>query len=53
MRMKMTSEDRRSTRRRARYGRIAAAVVIVIAIVFLLLEFQEFAHLRIGHFYWR
>ncbi|QSO46456.1 hypothetical protein [Alicyclobacillus mengziensis] len=48
--MKMNDQDRR---RRSRYGRIVAAVVVVLAIAFILLEFQEFAHLRIGHFYWR
>ncbi|WP_157062019.1 hypothetical protein [Alicyclobacillus ferrooxydans] len=50
--MKM-NDDRNQVRRRYRYGRIVAAVVIVLAIAFVLLEFQEFAHLHFGRFYWR
>ncbi|MCL6453376.1 MAG: hypothetical protein K6T78_07050 [Alicyclobacillus sp.] len=37
--------------RRTVHRRVAAAVIIVLALAFVLLEVQEFLHLNFGHFY--
>lgn len=46
------SKDSSADRRR-RYGRIAVIAIIVVALLFVLLEIQEFAHLNFRHFYLR
>lgn len=45
--------DPSPVRRRFSYGRIAAIAIIAVALFFVLLEVQEFAHLNFRHFYFR